>query len=198
MASCPVNHTYDALFLAAGQAYGVDPALIKAHAAQESGFDPGAYRAEPRIGDASYGLMQLLYATAVALGYSGARPTVTDQQNLTGLYAPGVNVPLAARLVKQNLDGSGGNLDTAIAAYNEGLLRAIDDAPNYRTFDPNYVANVKACYAAYQADFAPPDSSSGPTAAGVTGGIGMSQATIALLLAGVAAALTWLVRKWAP
>lgn len=190
--TCPVNHTYDALFQAAGQAYGVDPALLKAHAAQESAFDPHAYRAEPRIGDASYGLMQLLYTTARR--YSNVSiPTAADRQELTGLYEPGLNVPLAARLIADNLAAAGGDVDTAIAAYNEGIGRALEDRDArraWRTYDPNYVANVKACYQAYQADF----DGSGPPAPDTPAG-GLSPGAAKLLWAAVLLGVTYLVER---
>ena len=55
---------FDELIWSHGQGANVDPLLIKAIIAQESGFRPQAQRAEPRINDASRGLMQILYATA--------------------------------------------------------------------------------------------------------------------------------------
>lgn len=44
--------------------YNVDPALVAAIVEQESTWNPNAYRYEPLINDASYGLMQTLYGTA--------------------------------------------------------------------------------------------------------------------------------------
>lgn len=49
--------------------YQVAQSLIQAVIHQESGGNPDALREEPRIADASYGLMQLLCATALGLGF---------------------------------------------------------------------------------------------------------------------------------
>jgi len=55
---------------------------------QESGGNERALRQEPRLQDASYGLMQLLGRTARRLGFSGP---------LEGLFSPGTNIALGAR-----------------------------------------------------------------------------------------------------
>lgn len=60
-------------------------ALIMGIMQTESSFNPRAYRAEPQINDASYGLMQVLYSTARDRGYGGAPD---------GLYDPEVNIRL--------------------------------------------------------------------------------------------------------
>jgi soluble lytic murein transglycosylase-like protein len=56
----------------------VSPEMATAIAKIESGFDPGAVRQEPRINDASYGLMQVLAGTAQwlsGLGYTAVDPS---------------------------------------------------------------------------------------------------------------------------
>jgi len=63
--------------------------LIQAVIHWESGGDPRAYRAEPRIKDASYGLMQILQATAKAMGWQGTDPTE--------LYNPKLNIELGTK-----------------------------------------------------------------------------------------------------
>src|ERR687896_339502 len=55
----------------AAQRDGLGPVLVAAVIEQESGFDVHAFRAEPQIGDASRGLMQVLYGTAKWMGYEG-------------------------------------------------------------------------------------------------------------------------------
>lgn len=62
----------------------------------ESSFDPQAYRAEPRLNDGSYGLMQLLGSTARGLGY------VPD--DLDGLFDPETNISLGMKGMRQNWD----------------------------------------------------------------------------------------------
>lgn len=101
--------------------HAVPPELIAGVIASESAFNPRAYRAEPQIGDASRGLMQLLERTARALGYEGAPE---------GLYDPRLNVELGTRLLRQNFNvaRAAAPLATdheiwtrALSAYNAGF-----------------------------------------------------------------------------
>ena len=62
---------YDQIITGMSLGYLVPEALIKGIIAKESGFNPKAYKAEPHIGDASRGLMQVLNRTAKALGFVG-------------------------------------------------------------------------------------------------------------------------------
>ncbi len=77
---------------------------------QESGGNPLAVRQEPRIHDASYGLMQLLGRTARGLGFTGP---------LEGLLKPATNIALGARyfagLFKRHQETG-----AALAHYNGG------------------------------------------------------------------------------
>src|SRR4029077_17728865 len=127
-------------------------ALLKAEAQVESSFDPTAYRAEPG-NRASRGLMQILDTTARDLGYTGS---LGDDATATGgLYDPAIAIDLAGQLVAQNLRGTHGNLNAAIAAYNEGLARANADAASgaaWRTTDPQYVVKVRAALDQYLPD----------------------------------------------
>jgi hypothetical protein len=72
------SSAFDGIISDASAAWDVPAALIKAIIEKESGFDPNAYRAEPQIGDASRGLMQLLYGTAQALGFAGEPDDLYD------------------------------------------------------------------------------------------------------------------------
>lgn len=187
------SHAYDTLIASAAQIYGVDPALVKAHMAAESAFNPRAYRAEPKINDASYGLMQLLWRTAQRFS-NVAQPTDDDQTDLTGLYAPGVNIPIGAHLIADNLQAVGGDLDAAIAAYNEGVTAALADRAAgrpWRTYDPNYVAKVKSYQATFAADFQSPtpDADTSPPS-------GTSPGLQALGFALLSALGVWAIRKW--
>lgn len=74
----------------ADEGLGLDPADVLAFIAVESSFRPNAYRYEPHLGDASYGLMQVLYGTARFVGYSGAPE---------GLYDPETNIRMGMRYV---------------------------------------------------------------------------------------------------
>lgn len=96
------------------QRYNVPAALILAHIKQESSFNPQAYRAEPAIGDASYGLMQVLLGTA--------RQFVPDA-NSTDMYDPAFNMNVGVAYIAQNLNRYNSNVKDAIAAYNAGTAR---------------------------------------------------------------------------
>lgn len=136
-------------------------ALVKAIIGTESGFNPGAYRAEPQINDASRGLMQVLANTARSLGYGG--DVGDDATHTGGLYDPYTNVGLGAKLLAQNLRAAGGNWNTAISGYNQGMTRALADAATggpYR--NAPYVNRVLTLFQYFSRASAPPR---GPTPA---------------------------------
>jgi len=108
--------------------YGIDPYVLAALVAKESSFNPTAFRREagykwgtnpdfPEGGDASYGLTQIMYSNARALGYTGIP---------TGLFDPDMNLHFGTLFLK-NLLTRYGNYRDALAAYNSG--RAFDKAP---------------------------------------------------------------------
>lgn len=103
------------------QQYNVPPALILAHMKQESSFNPNAYRAEPAIGDASIGLMQVLLGTARKFV-----PEATAEQ----MYDPTFNTNVGTAYIAENLNRYEGNILDAIAAYNAGTARK-NDASQY-------------------------------------------------------------------
>jgi soluble lytic murein transglycosylase-like protein len=106
---------FDSIISEASQAWAVPFSLIKAIIERESDFNPNAYRAEPQIGDASRGLMQLLLGTAQALGFSGAADD---------LYDPTLNIRLGTRYLRDLIGTatrSGYGIDSAISAYNAGF-----------------------------------------------------------------------------
>lgn len=77
----------------------------------ESSGNPNAYRAEPQIHNASYGLMQLLYSTAKGLGYTGTPE---------GLYDPDINIMLGTKLLGQLRGRFGDDVQAVYSAYNSG------------------------------------------------------------------------------
>lgn len=106
-----MNTQYDQIFQDAADRWGIPFEWIKAIAATESSFDSTAIRPEPRINDASYGLMQILTSTARGLGWRGTDPK--------DLLDPWVNVNLGAKLIAQ-LKAAYGSFERVYSAYNSG------------------------------------------------------------------------------
>lgn len=119
---------YTALFVAAGRAHLVDPAILEAMARVESAFQP---RAKSPAG--ALGLMQLMPATARALG--------VDPMD------PGQAVDGAARLLAGYL-AEFGRIDWALAAYNAGgpAVRKHHGVPPFRETRA-YVAKIEGLLA---------------------------------------------------
>ena len=93
-----------------GERAHVEPALVLAVIHMESGGDPDAFRVEPAVVDASFGLMQLLLGTARGLGFAQAPKYLFD---------PPVNVELGTRLLALNTTQHGSPW-LALIAYNGG------------------------------------------------------------------------------
>jgi soluble lytic murein transglycosylase-like protein len=89
---------------------GVPVSIANGLFEHESSWNPRAYRPEPGIGDASYGLGQLLLGTARSLGFLGS----ADQ-----LYDPYLNIPLALKYLAQQY-ARAGTWPAALSAYNGG------------------------------------------------------------------------------
>ncbi len=108
--------------------YKVDPALIDAIVANESGFDSNA-----TSGAGARGLMQLMPATAASLG-------------VTNSYDAAQNIRGGTRYLRSLLDRFG-DVELAVAAYNAGpnaVLRYGRVPPYAQT--QSYVRNVFATY----------------------------------------------------
>ncbi len=93
------------------QLFKMSQALIMAVIHQESGGNPAAYRAEPRIDDASYGLMQILCKTARAITGSSL---VCDS-----LFSPAVNISIGSKYLA-DLHRSYGDWRAVLCGYNGG------------------------------------------------------------------------------
>ena len=120
------------------QSQNVDPALIKAIIANESGFNANA---TSKVG--AQGLMQLMPGTAAGLG-------VTDA------YDPAQNVAGGTKYIKGLLDHFNGDVRLAVAAYNAGpgAVEKYGGVPPYAETQ-NYVQNVLSSYAKYRGDRTP-------------------------------------------
>jgi soluble lytic murein transglycosylase-like protein len=124
----------DALVNQNAAIYQIDPALVKAVIANESGFNAAA---TSPVG--AQGLMQLMPETAAAMG-------VRDP------YDPSQNVAGGTRYLKSMLDRFKGDTRLAIAAYNAGpgAVEKYGDVPPYAETQ-TYVGNVLGSYARYSA-----------------------------------------------
>ncbi|HET7815346.1 MAG TPA: lytic transglycosylase domain-containing protein [Candidatus Baltobacteraceae bacterium] len=116
----------------AGQ-YGVDPALVKAIVANESGFDANA--TSPT---GAQGLMQLEPETASSLGVDNA-------------YDPAQNISGGTRYIRSLLERFHGDVRLAVAAYNAGpgAVEKYGGVPPYAETQA-YVRNVLGDYAKYR------------------------------------------------
>lgn len=121
---------YGTLMVAAGQRYGIDPALIAAVVQVESGFDP---RAVSPAG--AKGLMQLMEATAAMLGVRDA-------------FDPAQNIDAGARYLRDMLQRFDGDVRLALAAYNAGPA-AVERAGGMPAY-PETQAYVRSVLEAYQ------------------------------------------------
>jgi soluble lytic murein transglycosylase-like protein len=128
----------DALVSDNAQSQNVDPALIKAIIANESGFNA---HATSNVG--AQGLMQLMPGTAAGLG-------VTDA------YDPAQNVAGGTKYIKGLLDHFNGDVRLAVAAYNAGpgAVEKYGGVPPYAETQ-NYVQNVLSSYAKYRGNGTP-------------------------------------------
>ncbi len=93
---------FDAIIRNAANRYGVQEGLIKAVIKMESDFNP---KAVSHAG--ARGLMQLMPSTAAGLGVRDA-------------FDPEQNIMAGTRFLRDLLDKYGGDLDSALAAYNWG------------------------------------------------------------------------------
>lgn len=125
---------YDDIIAKYAAQYAVPEPWIRAFIATESSWNPAAYRAEPQINDASYGLMQLLMRTAVGLGYTG---------DANGLYDPDTNIGLGAKLIAQLRSKWGDDIQAVYSAYNSGSGTAYLSNASVATHVANMMRNFE-------------------------------------------------------
>nr|WP_050476108.1 lytic transglycosylase domain-containing protein [Herbaspirillum rhizosphaerae] len=134
---------YEAMLDQSAKEFSVEPALLKAIMAAESGFNPGAVSPKGAVG-----LMQIMPETAERYGVQGDRRK-TIQQKLTD---PKINIRLAARYLRDLQVLFPKRLELAIASYNAGE-RAVQKYNNQIPPYPetrNYVQLVAQFYQLYQ------------------------------------------------
>jgi soluble lytic murein transglycosylase-like protein len=122
---------------------GLDPALVKAVVAVESGFDPLALSPKGAVG-----LMQVIPDTGERYGLTGdARQSIADK-----LRDPATNVRIGARYLRDLLVRFSDDLSLALAAYNAGegnvALHGNTIPPFAETRD--FVKLVQQVYALYR------------------------------------------------
>jgi len=120
--------------------YNVEPALIKGIIKQESNWDVNASRYETKLGDSSWGLMQVLLAT-------GKWILGNDKLTISDLVNPAVNVTAGTKYIAYLLNRFG-NMRDAIAAYNAGSPKLGKDG---KYINASYVDNVYRNYLMYKA-----------------------------------------------
>ncbi|HET9749369.1 MAG TPA: lytic transglycosylase domain-containing protein [Casimicrobiaceae bacterium] len=129
----------------------VDPALVQAVVAVESGFDAHAVSDKGAIG-----LMQVLPGTAERYGIAAdPRRSVADK-----LHDPAVNMRIGTRYLRDLLARFDGDVALALAAYNAGEGAVASHANRIPPYDEtrHYVTRVRQFYAIYRP---PPAAPSG-------------------------------------
>lgn len=129
----PAPSSFASVVSANAKALGVDPALVKAIIANESGFDPNA---TSKTG--AQGLMQLEPQTAAELGVGNA-------------YDPAQNIWGGTRYLRGLLERFHGDVRLAVAAYNAGpgAIEKYGGVPPYAQTQA-YVDNVLESYRKYK------------------------------------------------
>ncbi len=103
---------------------GLEPELVKAVIAVESGYDPAVVSAKGAVG-----LMQVLPDTGERYGMAGdAKRSVADK-----LKEPAINLRVGTRYLKELVARYAGDLELALAAYNagEGIVDRYGGVPPY-------------------------------------------------------------------
>ncbi len=134
--------TVEPLIRQAATKHGIDPALVKAVIAAESGFNPQAVSPKGAIG-----LMQVIPDTGARYGVTGdARRTAAQK-----LADPKTNITTGVRYLSDLLRMFSGNLELVLAAYNAGegaVQKHGNDIPPYAETQ-NYVKTVLQFYRYY-------------------------------------------------
>lgn len=134
---------FEPLLNAAAKDFSIDPALLKAVMAAESGFNPSAVSPKGAVG-----LMQLMPETAARYGLQ-ADPKKTIQQKLTD---PKTNIRLGARYLRDLYKLFPDQRELVLASYNAGegaVQKYRNNIPPYAE-TRNYVQLVTQFYQLYK------------------------------------------------
>jgi soluble lytic murein transglycosylase-like protein len=134
---------YEQLLNDAANDFNLDPALLKAVMAAESGFNPGAVSPKGAIG-----LMQVMPATAERFGLQADRKKTVAQK----LADPKTNIRIGARYLRFLRNMYPNQQHLVLASYNagEGAIQKYNNAiPPYQE-TRNYVKLVSQFYQLYQ------------------------------------------------
>jgi len=136
--SFPVDpDAYDDLIREAAQRHSVDPPLVKAVIRAESNFDCSAVSPKGALG-----LMQLM-------------PDTAADMNVAEPFDPQANIEGGTRYLGKMLGLFSGNLRLALAAYNAGPARVMDNNRRVPAISETitYIQRVLAFHKRYQRNF---------------------------------------------
>ncbi|GJG96453.1 lytic transglycosylase domain-containing protein [Cupriavidus pauculus] len=139
----PNLRTVDPLIQQAAQAHDVDPALVKAVMAVESGFNASAVSPKGAIG-----LMQVIPDTGARFGVAADKRRTVEQK----LADPRLNISAGVRYLRFLMELFPNNLDLVLAAYNAGegaVQRYNNQIPPFPE-TRQYVTTVLEFYRLYQ------------------------------------------------
>jgi len=142
MTQHPNLKKYEGLLNQAAIEFGLEPALLKAVMAAESGFNPLAVSPKGAVG-----LMQLMPATAQRYGLNADAERSISQK----LTDPRTNIRLGARYLRALTNMFPGKPELVIASYNAGegaVQKYKNTIPPYRE-TRNYVQQVTQFYHMY-------------------------------------------------
>ena len=134
---------YEKLLNDAANEFNLDPALLKAVMAAESGFNPNAVSPKGAVG-----LMQVMPATAERFGLqTDSKKTVAQK-----LTDPRTNIRIGARYLRVLRDMYPNQQHLVLASYNagEGAVKKYNDAIPPFAETRNYVKLVTQFYNLYQ------------------------------------------------
>ncbi|MGH8618110.1 MAG: lytic transglycosylase domain-containing protein [Burkholderiales bacterium] len=125
------------------KAHALDPALVRAIIAVESGFEPTAISPKGAIG-----LMQVIPATGARYGLAADRQRTLEQK----LADPATNLRIGTRYLRDLLARFSNDLTLALAAYNagEGAVEQYGNRVPPYPETQEYVKLVQQFYALYR------------------------------------------------